>query len=443
MFVAGPSSARSHSPLYSSDQSSTASPGEDGAGGEPATELHGWPGARSKLETSPGLQERTTSVSSLADLRHHRPHRAPGREKAGPRPRKFSLGALRSRSASLDSERLAGGSMQLPTSSSAERKKKDEEKTFSVTFLGVSEHEKNKIVDLLHKAKSLISKKVEKVMGKKPKANSISNVDALQTVLESWMVREEEEDKEDSRMVERLSKEQEEQVETLLSSGQDVPIIYKPDPIPAVEDNAMSVPCQIEEEPEEAADLEVCATLSRLTIPRPRTGQDGSWSPGATSSVPCPFGNRPDCELYPPKLRRPSSHYGAGAAAACSRPGSRALSASPVQLTEQEHDVAMPDTIQEDCGSGVDGEEEEEVTPYTRPGYTRPDSFVIPIGGVWRPGDESGDPEVRWGKVTTEEEYQEELRRESEGVASGRMTQRVAPPRVNLDIPNSQTTTNS
>ena len=45
--------------------------------------------------------------------------------------------------------------------------------------------------------------------------------------------------------------------------------------------------------------------------------------------------------------------------------------------------------------------------------YARPDSFIIPIGGVWRPGDDLGqEPELRWGRVATDEEYLEQLRQE-------------------------------
>ena len=108
--------------------------------------------------------------------------------------------------------------------SSSEQKKKDEEKTFSVTIL-VNENEKNKIVDLLHKAKSIISKKVEKVMGKKPKTG-ISNVDALQTVLENWLDKTESEEREEDRLVEQLIQEQESQVETMLMDGKYAPVTY-------------------------------------------------------------------------------------------------------------------------------------------------------------------------------------------------------------------------
>ena len=63
-------------------------------------------------------------------------------------------------------------------------------KQFAVTLL-VSESDKTKIMDMLHKAKTVISRKVEKVMGKKPPQKDISNADALKTVLQNWVEEEE------------------------------------------------------------------------------------------------------------------------------------------------------------------------------------------------------------------------------------------------------------
>ena len=357
------------------------------------------------------LTRRTSDSGALDSQESSSPRdvsKSPGRR------RKFSLGSARNRSVSLDNERegFPGhhlGSMPLPTvrkdSLSSDHKKKDP-KTFSMTLF-VNESEKNKIVDLLHKAKSLISKKVEKVMGKKPKAN-MSNVDALQTVLESWMDREQEEEKEDKKLFESLMKQQEIQAASLAKSG------LKPVtslPTLAVEEEIDSEDSSddddtIEEEPE--SDLEV----SRLTFPRylrppdirrSRNVSDNIHSARSLSpmdNVPCPFGNRPESELYGPKLRRPSSHYGAGAAAACSRPASRQVSVSPSV-------ALMPETV---INAAEDYEEEEE----TAVRYCRPDSFIIPIGGVWRPGDDSLESEVKWGKVATDEEYLAELRKEQE-----------------------------
>jgi len=380
---------------------------------------------------------RRTSASSLSGRPEIRPRplskaKEPSKTavRSTQRPRKFSLGNIRSRSASIETEYKPGGSMPLPTvrkeSLSSEQKKKDDEKTFSVTIL-VNEHEKNKIVDLLHKAKTIISKKVEKVIGKKPKS-SISNVDALQTVLESWMDREQEEEREDHRIVERLIKEQEQQVENLLLSGKNAPVSYRPVPSVEVEDDD-----PFDEDIEAESDLEV----ARLTSPRflhppiwksskisPITSPTRSLSPA--DCVPCPFGNRPDSELYPPKLRRPSSHYGAGAAAASSRPPSRQVSVSPSvhdfglesdteynelqEIKEASHDGTL--TVEEDEWEYE--AENEPPTPRSTVRYCRPDSFVIPIGGVWNPREDIGENEIKWGKVDSDKEYLTELKKEVE-----------------------------
>ena len=379
------------------------------------------------------MNERLGSVGKASGIKER--SKSPGRR------RKFSLGSVRTRSASLESgDRMSGaahmGSMPLPTvrrgSSSSESKKK-EPKTFSVTIF-VNECEKNKIVDLLHKAKSMISKKVEKVMGKKPKS-SISNVDVIHTVLESWMDQEQENEKEDEKLVETLIKEQEMQVEGLIKSGYRAPVSV---PTLAVEEDedidSNDDEDTIEEEPE--ADIEV----KRLTQPRylrppdirrSRTVSEHLSSVRSLSpvdNVPCPFGNRPESELYPPKLRRPSSMYGAGALAAYSRPPSRQVSISPsVQpsdilgalLNSQIPDIDREEEEEVDNVGEVeeDEEEEEEEGPLVR--YARPDSFLIPIGGVWRPGDDT-EAEPRWSKLPTEEEYRDTEKRRQTGQGDAR-----------------------
>merc|ERR1712016_107573 len=152
------------------------------------------------------------------------------------------------------------GSMPLPTvrrdSSSSESKKK-EPKTFSVTIF-VNENEKNKIVDLLHKAKSIISKKVEKVMGKKPKTG-ISNVDALQTVLENWLDKTESEEREEDRLLEQLIQGQEDQVETMLMDGRYAPVTYPTVPTVSV--------CNPEELYSDSEELGEDMEVARLTSP--------------------------------------------------------------------------------------------------------------------------------------------------------------------------------
>ena len=365
---------------------------------------------RSSGSSLTGAQDQL-SARPLAETRSRREQDGA----TGATARKFSLGNVRSRSSSTEAG--CSASMPLPTLSkeslSSEQRKKDEEKTFSVTIL-VNEHEKNKIVDLLHKAKSIISKKVEKVMGKKPKSG-ITNVDALQTVLESWMSRAESEEREDTRMVEKLIKEQEKQVETLLQHGQPAPVTYPL--IPTVEVNSDEASST-----ELGEDMEVARlTTPRLLKPPDRRSRPEPPSPRCLSPVevvPCPFGNRPDSELYPPRLRRPSSLYGAGAAAASSRPPSRQVSVSPSVLSTQEREQEL----QEETGALEDTEEWEyeedetiaEVDEYEEeeiPRYTRPDSFIVPIGGTihcYSPVDQ----EVKWS--TVEPVREEELVQEKE-----------------------------
>ena len=115
--------------------------------------------------------------------------------------------------------------------------------------------------------------------------------------------------------------------------------------------------------------------------------------------------------------------YGAGALAAYSRPPSRQVSISPsvhpsdilgAFLNTQIPDI---DTEEQEREEDNDHEEEEEDDEEEEEGpplrYARPDSFLIPIGGVWKPGDDA-DAEPRWSKLPTEEEYRDERRREGD-----------------------------
>jgi len=301
------------------------------------------------------------------------------------------------------------------------------DKTFSVTLL-VNETEKNVIVDMINRAKTIISRKVEKVIGKKPKAG-VSNVETLQTVLESWIGREESREREEKAEEEQLIREQERQVVDMACRGLPLPVAFAPGH--QDDENAAS---------EEAASSNIYTDMevSRIGWDRhpPAATDDGRpLSPGGTTrlsatptlnaaeNVPCPWGLRPDSELYPPRLRRPSSMYGAEAAAASSRPPSRLLLAAPssrphsrqlstsplpgslatpvnevasndstVVLNEEDEDQA------EEEATVVDEVEEEERVPFCRPA-----SFLIPIGGVWRPEDDAGENEIVWGKEEKKE----------------------------------------
>ena len=311
----------------------------------------------------------------------------------------------------LDYKDLAGGRVK-------------DDKTFSVTIL-VNESEKNKIVDMIHKAKTLISKKVEKVIGKKPKS-SVSNVEALQTVLESWVGREERKQQEEEDEEKRLIRDQDAQVTAMAERGEAPPVTFKPVPKVSVSEHEESEMEEDGEDDSTVTDLEVSRLEHRSHYLRSPTWRP--MSPPSRSSltptlshadnVPCPWGNRPDSALYPPRLRRPSSLYGTEAAAASSRPPSRQVSVSP-SLYGGEESVPSSTTetikldtsgtaVQEhDDETEIDEEEEEEEDeeecsedPVIK--YCRPDSFVIPIGGVWKPEEEGTEPEPTWGKLEEE-----------------------------------------
>ena len=275
----------------------------------------------------------------------------------------------------------------------------EDDKTFQVTIL-VNESEKNTIVDMIHKAKSIISKKVEKVIGKKPKSG-ISNVEALQTVLESWVGREERKEREDKAEEEKYIRDQEKQVSDMLDRGVKAPVNYKPVPEVSVEEHG-------DEDTED--EITAFADMKVSRIGDDRYLQSPTWNPPSRGSltptlsnaenVPCPWGFRTDNELYPPKLRRPSSLYGADALAASSRPPSRQVSLSPSFLEHEEvssvssnADTIKPEQLQQE----EEWEEEEEEEEPVR--VCRPDSYLVPIGGVWKPDEDSVESEIVWGKV--------------------------------------------
>ena len=275
----------------------------------------------------------------------------------------------------------------------------------------VNENEKNKIVDMIQKAKSLISRKVEKVIGRRPRGD-VTNVEALQTVLETWVHEEvkaaEKEEEEERQLIE----EQGNQVSDMRARGRNPPVNYTPVPDVSVEDS------------DETDTITECSLVSDMEVKRigkersvrspsllyPRPSPTPSMTPTG-DNVPSPWKHKTDNELYPPRLRRPSSHYGAEANAASSRPPSRQCSMSPSFCTSPVP-VEHSDTIEEETGcegggipgrnsqqphsSGMTEEElllqkevEDTFRQYIR--YSRPDSYLVPIGGVWRPDQDKED----------------------------------------------------
>ena len=307
----------------------------------------------------------------------------------------------RSRSNSVRNSRSQSFDLELDSSSNSLN-----DKSYSVTIL-VNENEKNKIVDMIHKAKSLISKKVEKVIGKKPKSG-ISNVEALQTVLESWVGREERKEMEEKAEEAQLIRDQEAQVSEMRERGVSVPVSYKPVPEVSIEEHKDG---DVEEELSLYGDMTVARIRNDRYLQSPTRrhfspASQGSITPTLCNAenVPCPWGFRPESELYPPKLRRPSSLYGADVAAAYSRPAS----ASPSFYAGDDHSIpsSTTETIKQDLElteeDELDEPEEdqgEKMTDVPPIKYARPDSYLVPIGGVWKPEEDGTESELAWGKV--------------------------------------------
>ena len=277
-------------------------------------------------------------------------------------------------------------------------------KQFAVTFF-VSENDKTKLVDILHKAKTVISKKVEKVMGRKvPKSTNVSSAEALTSILENWVSQEEERGKEDDSEIADLIDKQREQVDVMKSSGLDPPIRYLP--IPSV---VSPVPEEDEDEEEESGGKEdisvqeiVQGEATFLRPPQPfhptsRSITPTSLSPRRSlSPVPRHF-NLSEDELYPPLLRRPSSHYGEQAqlASSISRPLSPRPNSPPAPPpTSPVPKSPIAEVVDEER---YDTEPYPASTPYdgSMPlQIQRPESMVVPIGGVWRPEDDSEGEEL-------------------------------------------------
>lgn len=288
-------------------------------------------------------------------------------------------------------------------------------KQFAVTFF-VNEHDKTKLVDILHKAKNVISKKVEKVMGRKVAAkttSSVSNAQALTSILETWVKQEEEEGRQDQSEMAELVQKQKQQVHEMHAKGLNPPVKFDPS-IPTV---VSPVPEEDEENDaeDECSDDEAESTLvsSDMTIQEVKEDQDNFLKPPqrfqlsrSTTPVLVPsrslspadgvsrLFSRCDADIYPPCLRRPSSHYDESAQAASSRPSSPRpvpfqslnppsrldiVSPPPVSPTPQ----SEVGTASSDGAGCVGGDFRSTMLPF----ISRPESMTVPIGGVWRPND--------------------------------------------------------
>ena len=414
-----------------------------------------------------------------------------------------SISMSNRRSSSTGSQPDGSGSSRKSSVSSG-AKKSGAGKQFAVTLL-VNEAEKNKIVDMLHRAKKVIGKKVEKVIGKKPKSNpteresksqslSISNAEALTTVLQNWVEVEEKKERKDDTEMERLIEEQKLQALKMRQRGIEPPITIITPPSDTPKDASRQyhfrspnvppltvggcssfgsfpspVPEESEDEDNEADDelehdddLKVqeikqgeenvlhLPTSGRFRLSRSITPQSPTRSLTPSDRVPRHF-TRPDSEIYPTGLKRPSSHYDVNAQAASSRPVGSInvpnLSPSPVTgptlnkinrvsplsaggrdldvvtrkdigkemipediynsfkrmdrtstplKTSSGHNEEIRDTVDDAKDDKKEPKEEirfdfDRDIPVTS--WQRPESMTIPIGGVWHPGDDEDEDE--------------------------------------------------
>ena len=449
--------------------------------------------------TDPDTQKRSLTAPSHSTSTVSSPACSPPSSTGG-----VSISMSNRRSSSTGSQPDGSGSSRKSSVSSG-AKKSGAGKQFAVTLL-VNEAEKNKIVDMLHRAKKVIGKKVEKVIGKKPKSNpteresksqslSISNAEALTTVLQNWVEVEEKKERKDDTEMERLIEEQKLQALKMRQRGIEPPITIVTPPSDTPKDASRQyhfrspnvppltvggcssfgsfpspVPEESEDEDNEADDelehdddLKVqeikqgeenvlhLPTSGRFRLSRSITPQSPTRSLTPSDRVPRHF-TRPDSEIYPTGLKRPSSHYDVNAQAASSRPVGSInvpnLSPSPVTVPtlnkiNQESPLAaggtdldivtnkdigtemtpndsqksskrqdrtsrkissfekfmneeMRDTLDDTKTDKKEPKEEirfdfDRDIPVTS--WQRPESMTIPIGGVWHPGDDEDEDE--------------------------------------------------
>lgn len=326
-----------------------------------------------------------------------------------------------------------GGEMMMPVGGSSGSSPKD--KQFAVTFF-VSENDKTKLVDILHKAKTVISKKVEKVMGRKPKSNSIASAEALTSILENWVSQEEEADKTLDSDLQDLIVKQTIQIEEMAQKGLDPPVRYYPiptvvSPVPeeseedAVVENGRDdgflvhsdddddnhkMDEQFQQQQQEDITVQELVdggeNFLRPPPVRRRFQLTRSPSPIALfqqrSLSPCDGVPRPNFHCLESNftLRRPSSHYDESCQAASSRPVSPRFPPSMGEGDEEDRQsknnkIEPAKPAEEMLVTVVDSISSSSPAELAR-FIQRPESMTVPIGGVWRP-DESDDAEEKGG----------------------------------------------
>lgn len=304
-------------------------------------------------------------------------------------------------------------------------------KQFAVTFF-VSESDKTKLVDMIHKAKNVISKKVEKVMGRKgggggssggttvkqpsptQSTSNVSSAPVLISILENWVSQEEEKGREDEAQVAELIESQMEQMERFKSEGMvDPPVRYIPtvvSPVPEEEEEEEEEMNKNEDDKEKVKDISVQEVVEGETTylrPPPVSSIRFTLSPSSSGMLsprrslsPCENVPRPHFSAHLRKrqddypLRRPSSHYDESCQAASSRPcsprtttESRPTSPDAVILHFPDPPMKREDEYYDTEPYPASEVPDESSRPFLSSMIQRPQSMTVPIGGVWRPDD--------------------------------------------------------
>ena len=342
--------------------------------------------------------------------------------------RRGSLGERR-KSATTNTTTTTDDSESGSRKSSMSSGNQQRQKQFAVTFF-VSENDKTKLVDIIHRAKTVIAKKVDKVMGRKAgekgqaagqaaaaasaagsrrssgqagqagqAGKEPTSALAITTILENWVSQEEEKGREEEVEVAELIEDQKAQVDRMVREEglMDPPIRYIPtvvSPVPEEEEDEDEGADEAKEKPKDDFSVqEVVENEPTLLRPPPSalsarhghllspcSSTAGVLSPRRSLSpadhVPRPAfvdaARRGQEAEYP--LRRPSSHYDESAQAASSRPVSPRATAepesrptSPLAATRP---TSPPAKMAEDCG---EFHRTEPYAPSEAPGTTEAD----------------------------------------------------------------------
>ncbi len=279
--------------------------------------------------------------------------------------------ALSSRKSSMSSGRKRSIFNSSSASGGSRGQGQGQDRQFAVTLF-VNESDKTRLVDMLHRAKAVISKKVEKVIGRRPNAAAVAagtggkaSAQALTSILDDWVSREEEEDRREAGELERMMEGQREQAERMRSRGMEPPIDVRDLVVPTV---VSPVPEEDEEELDDDEDEDV-------TVQEVVSGQENVLQPPKRMLLqPPPSATATPLSPLSPPVTSPSSP----------RPDFGDVFLPSLDSNKVEHppsSVAPPDSSSPPPALSA-------AAALSLSQIQRPESMTVPVGGVWRPEDD-------------------------------------------------------